>query len=101
MPFYRASESRERLLTFAHPAQIRRILPTDVEVYKRETQEVIRRFLLRKISFPECITGLNAAFAALLPRLTPEQYDEVRVVMLANNDLVMDEMARRDAEKAE
>ena len=72
-----------------------------MEVYKRETQAVIRRFLSRKISFPECITGLNAAFAALLPRLTPEQHDEVRAVMLANNEVVMDEMARRDAEKTE
>jgi hypothetical protein len=66
-----------------------------MEVYKRETREVIRRFLLRQISFPNCIAALDAALAGLLPRLQPEQLDEVRAVMLSNNETVMAEMARR------
>jgi hypothetical protein len=37
----------------------------------------------------------SAARAGLLPRLQPEQLDEVRAVMLANNGTVMAEMARR------
>jgi hypothetical protein len=66
-----------------------------VEVYKRETREVIRRFLLRQLSFPNTIAALDASLAGLLPRLQSEQFDEVRAALLANNETVMDEMQRR------
>jgi len=66
-----------------------------VEVYKSETQEVLRRFLVKRLSFPECICALDAALAGLIPRLTCEQLDPLRVLMLANNDVVMREMERR------
>ena len=72
-----------------------------MEVYKRETQEVVRRFLLGQLSFPKCVAGLDAALADLLPRLTPEKFDEVRAVMLANNDIIMDDMARRNSERVQ
>ena len=39
------------------------------EVYKSETQEIIRRFLARRLSFPDCIAALDAALAGLVPRL--------------------------------
>ena len=67
-----------------------------MEVYKRETREVVRRFLAYQISFPNCIAALDAALAGLLPRFQSEQLDEVRRLMLANNESVMDEMARRE-----
>jgi hypothetical protein len=41
-----------------------------MEVYKRETEEVLKRFLDRKLSFPDCIAALDAAFTRLIPRLT-------------------------------
>ena len=66
-----------------------------VEVYKRETREVVRRFLTHNLSFPNCIAALDAALAGLLPRLQPDQIDEVRAVILANNDQVMEQMATR------
>ncbi len=66
-----------------------------MEVYKRETREVVRRFLLRQLSFLNCIAALDAALAGLLPRLKPEQLGEVRAMMLSNNEKVMEEMARR------
>jgi hypothetical protein len=66
-----------------------------MEVYERETAEVIRRFLARRISFPECIAALDAALASLIPHLTGEQIPRLRMVMLANNEIVMNEMARR------
>ena len=72
-----------------------------MEVYKKETREVVRRFLVNQLSFPQCVAGLDAALAGLLPKLNPEQFDEVRAIMLANNDTVMDEMARRTTKKAE
>ena len=70
-----------------------------MEVYKRETREVIRRFRHHQLSFPKCIAGLDAALAGVLPRLKPEQLDELRTVMLANNEKVMEEMARRELGK--
>jgi len=66
-----------------------------MEVYKRETQEVIRRFLARWLSFPECIAALDAALADLVPRLAGEELDELRAVMLANKEIVMKAMERR------
>jgi hypothetical protein len=72
-----------------------------VEVYKRETREVVRRFLLRQLSLPNTIAALDAALAGLVPHLQPEQLFEVRTVMLANNDLVMDEMASRSRQNTQ
>jgi len=72
---------------------------TALEVFKRETHEIVGRFLSHQLGFPDCITALHSALARLLPTLEPEQFDEVRVVLLANNDAVMDEMARRSAKQ--
>jgi len=72
---------------------------TAVEVYRRETQEVFGRFLSHQLSFPDCVVALHSALGRLLPTLEREQFDEVRFVMLANNDTVMDEMARRSAKQ--
>jgi len=71
-----------------------------VEVYRRETREIVRRFLSRQLSFPNAISALDAALAGLIPRLNPEQLDELRAIMLANNEIVMEEMQKRGA-KAE
>jgi hypothetical protein len=66
-----------------------------MEVYERETQEVISRFLAHRISFPDCIAALDAALAGLVPTLTGEQIPRLRIVMLANNEIVMKEIERR------
>jgi len=66
-----------------------------MEVYKSETQEVLKRFLDRRLSFPDCIAALDAALAGLLPRLRPEELPALRELMLANNAVVMKEMERR------
>jgi len=70
-----------------------------MEVYKRETKEVISRFLLRKLSFPKCIAALDAALSALIPILKPEDLDELRAVILKNNETVMQEMEHRSHER--
>jgi hypothetical protein len=36
-----------------------------MEVYERETQEVLKRFLERRLSFAECIAALDAALLVL------------------------------------
>ena len=66
-----------------------------MEVYKRETEEVLKRFLDRKLSFPDCIAALDAALTRLIPRLTDEKLASVRALILANNETVMKEMERR------
>lgn len=70
-----------------------------MEVYKSETQEVLRRFLARRLSFPDCIAALDAALAGLLPRLRAEELPALRELMLANNAVVMNEMERRGQRK--
>jgi hypothetical protein len=66
-----------------------------VEVYKRETREIVRRFQRSKLSLRGCIASLDAALAGVLPKLRPEQLDEVRAVMLANNRILREEMDKR------
>jgi hypothetical protein len=68
-----------------------------MEVYERETQEVLKCFLERRLSFAECIAALDAALAGLVPTLTGEQIPRLRIVMLANNEIVMKEMERHGA----
>jgi hypothetical protein len=66
-----------------------------VEVYKRETWDIVNRFIIHQLSFPNCIAALDAALAGVLPRVQPDQLAELRTVMLANNDRVMKEMEGR------
>jgi CRP/FNR family transcriptional regulator, cyclic AMP receptor protein len=66
-----------------------------VEVYKRATRKVIRRFRDQRLSFPDCIAALDAALADLTLRLTDEQIVAARPLIMENNDIVMKEMGRR------
>jgi hypothetical protein len=70
-----------------------------MEVYKSETEEVLSRFLGRRLSFPACIAALDAALAGLLPRLRADELPALRELMLANNAIVMKEMERRGQRK--
>ena len=54
-----------------------------------------RSFLAHRISFPDCIASLDAALAALVPTLTGEQISRLRIVMLANTEIVMKKMEKR------
>jgi hypothetical protein len=66
-----------------------------MEAYEHRTREVIELFLNHNISFPECIAALDAALATLIPSLNGEQIPRLRIVMLANNEIVLKEMERR------
>ena len=73
---------------------------TGMEIYKRETRQVIRRFLLHQLGFSNCISALDAAFFGfLIPRLHPEELGTLRAVMFTNNETVMKEMERRGPPK--
>ena len=49
---------------------------------------------------PECIAALDAALADLIPRLDKEGLEELRALVLFNNETVMEEMEKR-AEKGQ
>ena len=69
-----------------------------MEVYERETTEIINLFLRHRLDFPSCIAALDAALARFIPRLTGEQITRLRIVMLANNEIVMKELEKRGPE---
>jgi hypothetical protein len=66
-----------------------------MELYLRQTQQIIARFLAKRLSSPHCIAALDAALADLIPRLMPDQVIPLRHRMLENNAVVMAEMERR------
>jgi DNA-binding NarL/FixJ family response regulator len=67
-----------------------------MKVYKQETREVIRLFLARKLSFPDCIAALDAALADLVPRLRETELPTLRALMLADNEIVMKDAAKHN-----
>jgi hypothetical protein len=66
-----------------------------MEVYKRETEEIIRRFRDRELSYPDCLAALDAALAGVVPYLTAAQLDSFRAITAAANDTVLREMEQR------
>lgn len=66
-----------------------------MEVYKRETEEIMNRFLERRIGYHECSAALDAALTGLIPKMTPEELEAVKVQMADNQAIVMEEMERR------
>jgi hypothetical protein len=66
-----------------------------MEVYERETGEIVKRFLAHRLIFPACMAALDAAIVGLIPVLEEGQLPRLRIVMLANNEIVMKEMERR------
>jgi hypothetical protein len=67
-----------------------------MEAYERKTNEIVASFLAHRLSFPDCIAALDALLADLIPRLEDGQLPRLRIVMLANNEIVMKEMERRE-----
>ena len=66
-----------------------------MKVYRSETRLLVRRFRFHQISFPTCTSYLDAALARFIPRFMPGEIDELRAVMLANNEAVMKDAERR------
>jgi hypothetical protein len=66
-----------------------------MEVYKRETEEILRRFKNGRLSFQGCIAALDAALAGVVPVLRPDQIQLLREIVLARNAEVMAEMEKR------
>ena len=70
-----------------------------MDVYRKQTQKTLKRFLGREITFPECIAALDRALAGRIQTLLPEELLNLRAVILANNETVMKEMAKREKQR--
>lgn len=68
-----------------------------MEAYKNDAREILHRFLDYTLSLPNCIASLDAALAALIPRLHPEELPVLRAMLIANSETVIKEMERRAA----
>jgi hypothetical protein len=68
-----------------------------MEVYKRETTELVKRFLRNRLTFPQCIAALDAALSDLIlsAQFKEEDLPELRSIIMANNETVMKELERR------
>lgn len=69
-----------------------------MEAYKSGARRVITRFLNQHLNFPDCVAALDVLAANLPSELTGEQLANLRALMLENNNIVMKEMQRRDAQ---
>ena len=70
-----------------------------MDAYRRETKSLVTRFVKNQLPFESCISSLDAALLRVISRMKSKQLNELRSVMLANNERVMEEMARRRQEK--
>jgi hypothetical protein len=60
----------------------------DVELYKSECQEMLRRFLAHQLSYEQCVAALDAAISDVAPRLTSEQPASLREFTTGNRDII-------------
>ena len=68
--------------------------PSAIEVYRGETEDALGRFLAHKLDFRACISALDAALAKLVHTLPPGEVASLRAMMLADNEILLTEMAR-------
>jgi hypothetical protein len=68
-----------------------------MEVYRSETDEIMRRFLRRQLTHEQCIVGLYDALASALPDFSEEDWPGIRAVVAANNETIHAETERRRA----
>lgn len=73
----------------------------EMEVYKRETEEIIGRFRSGKLSYPDCLAALDAAFVGVVPYLTEAQMVSFRAITAAANEAVTQEIQRRKQRSAQ
>jgi hypothetical protein len=69
----------------------------DWEAYAGETRKATQAFLRRQVSFADCIAALDAALARFIPTVTDGELPRLRAMMFANNQIVMEEVDRRES----
>jgi hypothetical protein len=68
-----------------------------VEVFKNETRGIILSFMLRRITFLQCMAALDIALADLRTVATSDEIASLDEFRQDNNRMVMREMERRGA----
>jgi hypothetical protein len=68
-----------------------------MRAYEQRTRDIVSRFICHKLTFPACISALDAELCDLVARLKDEQLPTLRVMMLANLARVNFEMEQRGA----
>ncbi len=63
--------------------------------YERATRKIIELFLEGRISLPECRAALSVAFADVFARLDDRYLDSLRLLLMANEDILIKEIQRR------
>lgn len=66
-----------------------------MQAYEQKTREIVRRFISKQLSFPECIAALDAELADLVSRLEDHELPLLRATLLANLARVNYEMEQR------
>ncbi len=66
-----------------------------MEDYKAETSEILSRYLAHEISISDCVAMLNMALAGLIPSLRGDQILELRAIMVANTNTMMEELEKQ------
>jgi hypothetical protein len=73
-----------------------------MEAYRKQTQKIVKSFLAREITFPECVAALDHALARFIrKKMLAEELPNLRAVMMANNETLMQEMERREQKRVQ
>jgi hypothetical protein len=67
-----------------------------VEIYSREAQRVIGRFLDRRISLDECLAALDSALAGVSPMPTGPDLDALQALVNRNRRIVTELAEHRE-----
>lgn len=86
----------------AHPdstSTLQATKTTPVEVYRSETDEIIRRFLRGQLTRDQCIVSLYDALSSALPDFTAEDWPGIRSVIMANNQVIQAKSEKRRTDR--
>jgi hypothetical protein len=66
-----------------------------MDVYKRETEELMRRFLDGRMTHSECIAAMDAALAAVIPGMKEADLEKVQNIVSESQRAIAEEIGRR------
>ncbi len=68
------------------------IVEVSLEVYKRETEEILRRFRAKRLTLSQCVASMTSALANLDPAERTVYREALRTWVTANNEEVANEL---------
>lgn len=67
-----------------------------MEVYRRETQKIIERFLAHRLTIDECRSALEVALIDFTRRASPNSLASLNELIAENSEIVSSEMEIRE-----